>query len=130
MANFAELNEENKVIRVIVVNNEVILENGIESEQKGIEFCKSLYGQNTKWIQTSFSGKFRKKMAGIGDFYSEVDDGFIPMPDPIFASWIFDKNLWTYVPPIPCPQDGPSYEWSEITQSWVKCSYQTNPLYK
>ena len=42
MAHFAELDKDNKVLRVIVVNNEDILVDGIESEAKGIEFCKGV----------------------------------------------------------------------------------------
>ena len=39
MAHFAQLNEQNIVIQVIVVANDELLENGIESEKKGIAFC-------------------------------------------------------------------------------------------
>lgn len=43
MAHFAELDENNKVIQVIVVhNNELLDDNGNESEQKGIDFCVAL----------------------------------------------------------------------------------------
>jgi hypothetical protein len=42
----------------------------VESEQKGIEFCKSLYGADTNWVQTSYNGSFRGKYAGIGDTYA------------------------------------------------------------
>ena len=53
MAHFAELNENNIVQQVIVVNNNELLdENNQESEQKGIEFCKSLFGTETIWKQT------------------------------------------------------------------------------
>ena len=69
MAHFAELDEQNKVIRVIVVNNAEIMNGNIESEQKGIDFCKSLFGEQTKWVQTSYNGAFRGKFAAIGDLY-------------------------------------------------------------
>ena len=40
MAHFAELNQENVVLQVIVVNNDVLIDElGNESEQKGIDFC-------------------------------------------------------------------------------------------
>ena len=54
MAHFAELDDSNVVLRVIVLNNNVILdENGNELEELGIAFCKSLYGNDTNWKQTS-----------------------------------------------------------------------------
>jgi len=75
MAHFAELNENNIVIRVVVVNNDDILIDGIESEQKGIEFCQSLLGG--RWIQTSYNNNFRKCYAGIGYYYDEQKDEFV-----------------------------------------------------
>lgn len=67
MAHFARL-EDNTVREVIVINNEVITDaNGQEQEQLGINFCKSLYGADTEWVQTSYNGTFRGKYAGAGD---------------------------------------------------------------
>ena len=67
MAHFAKV-ENNTVQEVIVVNNEVILdENGTEQESIGIDFCKSLYGPHTEWVQTSYNAGFRGKFAWIGD---------------------------------------------------------------
>jgi hypothetical protein len=67
MAHFARI--ENGVVReIIVVNNEVLLDKkGVEQESKGISFCKSLYGKDTEWVQTSYNGSFRGKYAGLGD---------------------------------------------------------------
>ena len=76
MAHFARL-EENKVVEVIVVNNEVIKDDkGIEQESIGIAFCKSLFGEDTEWIQTSYNAAFRGKYAGIGDSYDPIKDEF------------------------------------------------------
>jgi len=78
MAHFAQLDNNNLVIQVIVVSNDDILDDeGNESEQMGIEFCKSYFGQNTVWKQTSYNKKFRGKYAGIGCIYDEVLDKFI-----------------------------------------------------
>lgn len=77
MAHFVELDETNTVKQVIVVhNNELLDENGNESEQKGIDFCQSLFGGT--WIQTSYNGSFRKNFAGIGFIYDPIRDAFIP----------------------------------------------------
>ena len=80
MAHFAQLNETNTVTQVIVVhNNELLDENGNESEQKGIDFCVNLLGG--AWIQTSYNANFRGKYAGIGDIYDAVNDVFVA-PEP------------------------------------------------
>ena len=74
MAHFAKI-ENNIVTQVIVINNEVITDNkGKEKEQLGIDFCKSLFGEDTEWVQTSYNGTFRGKYAGVGNIYdSELD---------------------------------------------------------
>jgi hypothetical protein len=51
-----------------------------ESEAKGILFCQSLYGADTRWIQTSYNGNFRKHYAGVGYTYDQVADEFVPPP--------------------------------------------------
>ena len=67
MAHFAKV-EDGVVREVIVVNNEVLHdEYGVEQESIGIDFCKSLYGADTEWVQTSYNGSFRGKYAGSGD---------------------------------------------------------------
>lgn len=77
MAHFAQLDENNLVTNVIVVhNNELLDENGLESEAKGIEFCQTLFKGN--WIQTSYNGNIRKNYAGIGYIYDADRDAFIP----------------------------------------------------
>ena len=54
MAHFAQLDENNVVINVIVIhNNDILDENGNESEEVGIKFLKSIFGEATRWVQTS-----------------------------------------------------------------------------
>jgi hypothetical protein len=67
MAHFAKIND-GIVGEVIVINNELLHdENGVEQESIGIDFCKSLYGADTEWVQTSYNATFRGKYAGSGD---------------------------------------------------------------
>ncbi len=70
MAHFARL--ENNIVReVIVINNEVLLdENGIEQESIGSQFCSDTFGGS--WVQTSYNGNFRGKYAGSGDIYDPI----------------------------------------------------------
>jgi hypothetical protein len=75
MAHFAQLDNNNIVTQVIVVHNNELLDNGVESESKGIAFCQSLFGGT--WIQTSYNGNIRKNYAGIGYTYNKERDAFI-----------------------------------------------------
>jgi hypothetical protein len=69
MAHFAKI--ENNIVReVIVINNEVLENRSFpESEPIGIAFCKSLYGADTEWLQTSYNNNFRGTYAGSGMIY-------------------------------------------------------------
>lgn len=118
MAHFAQLNENNLVLQVIVINNNDCLdESGNESEAVGIAFCKTLFGENTIWKQTSYNANFRCNYAGIGYTYDVRRDGFVP-PKP-YPSWELADNC-TWWPPIPMPNDGKIYTWDEPTTSWVE----------
>lgn len=67
MAHFVQMNG-NTCGQVIVVNNEVLENKEFpESEAIGIAFCKSLYGEDTEWLQTSYNGNFRGKLASSGN---------------------------------------------------------------
>jgi hypothetical protein len=82
MAHFARI-ENGVVQQVIVVNNEVLKdENGIEQESVGSEFCANLLGG--EWIQTSYNGTFRKRFAGVGmKYYPDLDQfGEDPIEEP------------------------------------------------
>jgi hypothetical protein len=116
MAHFAELNENNIVTRVIVVANTELLDNqGIEQESKGILFCQQLLGGN--WRQTSYNGNFRKNYAGVGYTYDTTLDAFIsPRP---YSSWVLVTETCQWEPPIPMPQDGNIYQWDEDTEAWI-----------
>ncbi len=77
MAHFAEIDENNKVLRVIVVGNSDCLKDDKEDEATGIEFCEKLLGG--RWVQTSYNGNMRKCFAGIGYTYDKDKDVFIPL---------------------------------------------------
>jgi hypothetical protein len=119
MAHFAELDENNIVKQVIVVHNNELLIDGVETESKGAQFCHDLFGG--KWVQTSYHNNIRKQYAGAGMTYDPVNDVFIrPQPYP---SWILDDNF-DWQPPTPKPLItseivDPRYVWNEDTQNWV-----------
>ena len=114
MAHFAQI-ENGTVVNVIVVTNNEVLVDGIEVEQKGIEFCQSLFGGT--WVQTSYNNNIRKQYAGIGFTYDADADVFIA-PEP-FPSWSLDAN-YDWQAPIDYPADGKDYSWDESNQVWVE----------
>jgi hypothetical protein len=118
MAHFAELDEDNIVQRVIVVSNKNTSDgNGVESEDIGISFCKTLYGSDTNWKQCSYSMRIRRAFPSAGMLYNETHDMFHYMSP--FPSWTLNSNaIWE------APNDEPSiteeqrslgyeYRWSE-----------------
>ena len=128
MASFAKI--ENKiVIAVHSVVNEVLKDsNGIEQEQLGINFLKTLYNEpNSVWLQTSYNTRggvhsnngtpFRKNFAGIGYQYDSQRDAFIPIKP--YQSWILNEQTCSWEAPILYPNDGQIYSWNEENQNWT-----------
>jgi hypothetical protein len=117
MAHFAKLDENNVVIAVHVVNNDVILVNGLESEQVGIDFLTNLHG-HSNWKQCSYNASFRKNYPGIDFKYDTELDAFVgPKP---FNSWILNQDTCKWEAPTPMPTDGKVYDWDENSLSWIE----------
>lgn len=126
MAHFAQIDENNVVLRVIVVGNDDCKDSdGNESEAVGIAFCKELLGTDTNWVQTSYNNNIRFRYAGIGFTYDQDNDVFIP-PQP-YPSWNLNTDTWDWEPPVPIPDDAGlhedtntliTYSWNEETISW------------
>ena len=137
MATFAKLGLNNKVIEVLSVhNNELLDSNGVEQEVNGIDFLTKLTGWAI-WKQTSYNtiggvhnnggAPFRKNHAGIGMTYDEARDAFIA-PKP-YASWILNEDTCLWEAPIPKPNEDTNeirYEWNEETQQWNQHNYIYN----
>jgi hypothetical protein len=116
MAHFAEIGLDNVVERVIVVNNNELLDSeGVEQESLGSEFCRTLFGGT--WLQTSYNGNMRKNFAGIGYTYDSTRNAFIP-PKP-FESWTLNEETCQWQAPVAKPDDGNSYNWDEEAGNWV-----------
>jgi hypothetical protein len=115
MAHFAELDNDNNVIRVIVVdNNDILDENGNESEEVGINFCTQLLGGI--WKQTSYNATFRKNYAGIGFTFDAEKDAFIP-PKP-FSKWVLNEDTCNWEAPVAYPDDEKRYAWNDNKGEW------------
>jgi hypothetical protein len=105
MSHFAEIDDNNIVLRVLVGDNDY--------PNEGYDwFVENLGGT---WIQTSYNGNIRKNFASAGFSYDSELDAFIP-PKP-FESWVLDDTCnWTA--PTPYPTDDKLYTWDEDSQTW------------
>lgn len=107
MSHFAEIDENNKVIRVLVGDN--------DAPNEGYDwFVENLGG---RWIKTSYNGNIRKNFAGIGYYFDEQLDAFIP-PKP-YDSWILNEETCLWESPVPYPADEKPYYWNDRNLSWV-----------
>ena len=125
MAHFAELDESNMVVRVIVVDNNDMIdeETGEENETLGIEMCKYITGGG-RWVQTSYTARFRKNYAGTGFYYDEEIDAFIPPKK--YDSWVLNLETAKWESPTPKPEltqeekEGKYlYIWNENLKEWI-----------
>ena len=133
MAHFAELDSNNKVLRVVVGCNQDIANNGGELSEQAAEHFKTVcpFSENgVNWIQTSYNNNFRKQYAVIGGIYDVNKDKFIA-PQP-FASWSLDSND-DWQAPIAYPTittygNNVSYliYWDEAGQRWIGKDDQNN----
>ena len=106
MSHFAEIDNQNKVIRVLVGDN------NDPAGDEGYQWLIDNLGGT--WIQTSYNGNIRKQYAGIGYTYDAVNDVFIA-PQP-YQSWLLDDNF-DWQPPTPKPIEGVWY-WNEEELTW------------
>lgn len=88
MSHWAELDENNIVLRVTVGDNN-------EPDEGYAWLVDNLGGT---WVKTSYNGTIRKNYAGIGYTYDEVRDAFIePKPDNATG---FDETTCRWIVPI------------------------------
>lgn len=140
MANFSEINYlTNEVLRIVVICNEDVKNNGGEYTEQSEEFVSKKCPQDplikekfngiypqTYWKQTSFNTKQgvhilggipKRKNYGIpGYFFNKNINAFAP-PKP-FNSWVLDENTCDWNASIPYPNDNKEYDWNEETLSW------------
>jgi hypothetical protein len=87
MAHFAELDETNKVIRILVTDN------NDPAGDEGYSYLVSRLGGT--WVKTSYNATIRYNFAGIGYTYDPVDDAFIaPAQCEHDTLLLNDKKRW------------------------------------
>jgi hypothetical protein len=112
MSHFAQLDQNNMVIQVLVAEQDFI--------------NSGVVGDPARWIQTSYNTyggqhrlggtPLRKNYAGLGFRYDVERDAFIP-PKP-YASWVLDEASCLWQAPVAMPTDGKAYRWNDQTQTW------------
>lgn len=89
MAHFAEIDENNTVIRVLVVPD--------GQEHRGHEYLANDCGLGGLWVQTSYNSSIRKHYAGIGFKFDPTLDAFIPpKPECHTETVTFDEEACTW----------------------------------
>jgi hypothetical protein len=118
MAHWAEIDENNIVLRVLTGNN--------DDSNEGYDWLIQNLGGT--WIKTSYnthggvhygddgSPALHKNYAGIGYGFDGIGF-FAPQPYP---SWTLDPETYYWQAPVPYPNDGKNYVWDEATLSWVE----------
>jgi len=126
MAHWAEIDENNIVVRVLVVSD--------EQDHRGQDFLSNDLNLGGTWKKTSYNTlagvhqlggtPFRKNYAGIGYSYDSTRDAFIP-PKP-FNSWLLNEDTCIWKAPIEMPvEEGKIFTWNEETTSWVEFEIPT-----
>ena len=131
MAHFAELNNSNEVLRVIVISNEDVDANGGDESTQAETFVATIVPYNptgVAWKQTSYNNNFRKQYAGIGYTYDASKDKFI-LPQP-YPSWSLDSNDdWEAPVPVPTVTEIGSLtvgiNWDEPNLQWLGITVDT-----
>jgi hypothetical protein len=131
MAHFAEIDFDNKVVRILVVSD--------EDSENAQDFLANKLGLGGTWIQTSYNTRggihygsngqpdggtqIGFNYAGIG--YSWDGTGFYaPQPYP---SWTLNKTSYIWEAPILMPTDGKIYIWNEDKKNWEELILPTAP---
>lgn len=106
MAHFAQINEFNRVVNVMKIDDP-----RFDEEVTARPFIKDVLGLPGTWLKTSYntnSGQhtlggtpFRGNYAVIGGIYDEVRDVFTTKSP--YPSWILNENTFQWEPPIPMP---------------------------
>jgi len=122
MAHFAELDDNNVVLRVVVVSNDCVpSDEHVDGETWCVNFFKT-----PNWKQTSYNNNFRKQYCGTGYTFDFAKNKFItPKPH---ASWALDVNDdWQAPVTYPTvttygsndPLDHYIISWDEAGQKWT-----------
>jgi hypothetical protein len=99
MAHWAEIDENNIVIRVVVGDNNE-LDEGYQwiMDNLGGRWIKTSYN-TCQGVHTEGGVPLRKNFAKVGSTYDEVRDAFIPPYPSVGKKWILDEETCFWVAP-------------------------------
>ena len=129
MAHFAELDNNNVVLRVVVISNDDVDANGGDLSTGAEDFVEALVPASSggvAWKQTSYNHNFRKQYAGIGYSYDASKNMFI-VPKP-YASWTLNSS-GDWEAPVTYPNDleeGGLFvntSWDEDNSRWLGSTF-------
>jgi hypothetical protein len=129
MAHFAELDNNNVVLRVVVISNDDVDANGGDLSTGAEDFVEALVPASSggvAWKQTSYNNNFRKQYAGIGCSYDASKNMFI-VPKP-YASWTLNSS-GDWEAPVTYPNDleeGGLFvntSWDEDNSRWLGSTF-------
>jgi hypothetical protein len=135
VAHFAELDNANKVLRVVVISNNDVDDNGGDLHEDAETFVENLLFYSSGgvvWKQTSYNNNFRKRFAGIGYTYDTTKDKFIDFQP--FDSWSL-SNDGDWEAPVTRPNDTEegglfvNTDWDEDNQRWLGFTYSSSLPY-
>tara|TARA_E500000305_G_C3986391_1_gene219610 strand:+ start:272 stop:736 length:465 start_codon:yes stop_codon:yes gene_type:complete len=136
MATFAEIDNDNIVLRIIKVDDAEA-----PNPNTGEQYCNTLFGGNWRQCSYNTSGNvhgeggtpFRKNMPAIGWIWDSEKNGFVE-PQP-YDSWTLNDDTCLWDPPIarPSTQDAGGVfvygnTWIEATQRWEATEYDNNDI--
>jgi hypothetical protein len=141
MAQFAEVDINGKILRLVEADdNDIINNGGHKSEQAAKNFEKTLplLSNENKWVESSLTSEFRGRPASLGGTYDSSSDIFISIQP--YSSWVLDQNK-NWISPVPYPNnekdifdivwdennlrwlgynsENVEYEWNKDTLIWV-----------
>jgi hypothetical protein len=117
MAHWAQINNNNTVLQVLVMSNDI--------PDEGYQWLVDNLGG--RWIKTSYNNNIRKIFAQVGGQYDETNDRFLPAKREGMESYIFDEESYTWIIPVPYPTDKKLYAWDEPSVSWIEISKPVLP---
>ena len=129
MAHFAELDNNNVVLRVVVISNDDVDANGGDLSTGAEDFVEALIPASSggvAWKQTSYNNNFRKQYAGPNYSYDTSKNMFI-VPKP-YASWTLNSS-GDWEAPVTYPNDleeGGLFvntSWDEDNSRWLGTTF-------
>jgi hypothetical protein len=110
MGHFAQIDENNVVLQVLVVPD--------EQQHRGHEYMANDLMLGGRWVQTSYNGNIRGMFAGVGYIYNEDLNIFLP-PKP-YESWVLNEVKGEWEAPVERPEveQGMVTIWNEENQEW------------